>query len=114
MGSVLPNNHPTSAPPVSTVPPWRNSQQWILEYPFQSSREIGGLWFFDEPENEAISGSHFTDTTVDMLKARCEARLNSWQLLCTEDPTFLPRCIKQFRVRYFSLIASFSISHISL
>ena len=104
MDPILPNSHPTGEIPVSTKPPWYNPHQWLFNFPFYSTRRIKGLWTGnfkkrDVPIGDLSGPGYCFDTdTVEIFKKRCEARMELWEALCTNDPTFLPGCIENFKV----------------
>ena len=77
---------------IHILPPWTNSNQWIIAYPFNSKRteyrkELR-RWrnTHDGRDNFRLGRLAFAQ-----LIERCELNLASWQQLCVADPGFNDR-----------------------
>ena len=112
--SILPNNHPTDKSSVSTKPTWTNPKQWLLQFPFYSSRRVEGLWTADLSQNDIEFGYQFSEDTMETFKEQCEEIWQLWYDLCATDPAFLPQRIQEFRACLFFVFVLFRRSHISL
>lgn len=85
-----------------SLPEWslrRGKTQWIIVWPFDTTRKLGGRWRALEGER---TGMAFGEYAVGYLEDLCEMKNREWKALCESQPGFAAEQEDEYRVRAVS------------
>ncbi|KAI0365058.1 hypothetical protein BV20DRAFT_780634 [Pilatotrama ljubarskyi] len=111
---VSPNLGQEGSIPLHTTPEWPNSDQWIIAYPFDSTRYIKGFWRagYRTPTSsgsEDVPVRRLTRRETYALRDHCERAIKQWFDLTAVDPNFAIQCAIEHRQKKYRLASCGSI-----
>lgn len=93
-------------PHLHSLPKWRrrSGMQWIIMWPFDTTRTLGGRWGA-RPGHGGCgkrTGMAFGENAMGYLDELCEMKDREWKELCYSQPGFAAEQEQEYRVRTLS------------
>ncbi|KAI0645082.1 hypothetical protein C8Q79DRAFT_751370 [Trametes meyenii] len=113
---VSPNLGQPGMVQILTEPKWPyGCKQWVVAYPFQSTRRLKSFWCPPVCEGELKSGQTYQtrykvkESEMTLLREQSKLRVAEWEAKSANDPNFAVRCAQELQDKKWQLASVGSV-----